>query len=224
MRMRRKRNLEERIEACKSINLGWLKDKAAELRGDIEQYVFDKYEVFGNNNPVHLEVGCGKGGFATKIAQQNPHINYLAVEMSRNVIVSAMELGMSLNLPNLKFIMGQAEYLQKMFKENSVDRIYLNFSCPFPKETYKKHRLTHSVFLDIYKEILVNKGEIHQKTDNQKLFEFSLESLSQNEWKLKNISLDLHKSNFSDNVMTEYEAKFSSQGLPIYRLEAVNIK
>lgn len=224
MRMRHKKHLEERLDACGDVSLGWLKDKAAELRGDTEQYVFDRVETFGNNNPVHLEVGCGKGGFVTQIAQLNPNINYVAVEMARNVIVSAMELVQELKLTNVKFVMGKAEYLDKMFAENTVDRIYLNFSCPFPKETYKKHRLTHKVFLDIYKKILIPNGEIHQKTDNQRLFEFSIESLSENGWILKNVSLNLHQSNFEGNVMTEYESKFAAQGLPIYRLEAVNIK
>ena len=126
------------------------------------------------------------------------------------------------NLPNLKFLMGKAEYLEKFFPENSVERIYLNFSCPYPKETYKKHRLTHPVFLEIYKHILIPGGEIHQKTDNMKLFEFSIENLSQCGFKLKNISLDLHNSGFEGNIVTEYEKRFSEQGFPIYRLEAVN--
>ena len=114
------------------------------------------------------------------------------------------------NLPNLKFLMGKAEYLEKFFPENSVERIYLNFSCPYPKETYKKHCLTHPVFLEIYKHILIPGGEIHQKTDNMKLFEFSIENLSQCGFKLKNVSLDLHNSGFEGNIVTEYEKRFST--------------
>lgn len=222
MRMRRKKYLDERLADCGSVNLGWLVDYVAEMRGEQQQRTLDVKEIFGNENPVHLEVGCGKGGFAVQIAKQNPDINYIAVEMARNVIVSAMELAIKENLPNLKFLMGKAEYLEKFFPENSVDRIYLNFSCPYPKETYKKHRLTHSGFLAIYKRILVENGEIHQKTDNMKLFEFSIESFSECGYKLKNVSLDLHNSGFEGNIVTEYEKRFSEAGFPIYRLEAVN--
>ncbi len=222
MRMRRKKNLDERLAACSSVNLGWLIDYAAESRGEVQQCTLDTMKIFGNNNPVHLEVGCGKGGFIVEAAKRNPDINFIAVEMARNVIVSAMELAMQLNLPNLKFLMGKAEYLEKFFPENSVDRIYLNFSCPYPKETYKKHRLTHSVFLEIYKKILIKDGEIFQKTDNMKLFEFSIESFSACGFKLQNISLDLHNSSYEGNIVTEYEKRFSDAGFPIYRLEAIN--
>lgn len=222
MRMRRKKYLDERLDACGNVDLGWLVDYAAEQRGETQQRTLDVREIFGNDNPVHLEVGCGKGGFAVEAARRNPDINFIAVEMARNVIVSAMELAVKENLPNLKFLMGKAEYLEKFFPENSVERIYLNFSCPYPKETYKKHRLTHPVFLEIYKHILIPGGEVHQKTDNMKLFEFSIENLSQCGFKLKNVSLDLHNSGFEGNIVTEYEKRFSEQGFPIYRLEAVN--
>lgn len=222
MRMRRKKNLDERLEACGKVHLGWLTDYAAEQRGETQQITLDCQKIFGNNNPVHLEVGCGKGAFAVQAAKNNPNINFIAVEMARNVIVSAMELAIKENVPNLRFLMGKAEYLEKFFPNSSVERIYLNFSCPYPKETYKKHRLTHEVFLRIYKKILIPGGEIHQKTDNMKLFEFSIESLSQSGFKLKNISLDLHNSSFKGNIVTEYEKRFSDNGFPIYRLEAVN--
>lgn len=222
MRMRRKKHLEERIADCFSVNLGWLVDYAAEARGETQQCILDTMKIFGNNNPIHLEVGCGKGGFVVEAAKRNPDINYIAVEMARNVIVSAMEQAKEAELPNLKFLMGKAEYLEKFFPEKSVERIYLNFSCPYPKETYKKHRLTHSGFLNIYKRILVEGGEIHQKTDNMKLFEFSIESFSECGFRLRNISLDLHNSSFEGNIVTEYEKRFSEAGFPIYRLEAIN--
>lgn len=222
MRMRHKKNLEQRLAACDSVNLGWLVDYAAEMRGETQQRTLDTEEIFGNNNPVHLEIGCGKGAFAVEIARRNPDINYIAVEMARNVIVSAMELAMKENLPNLKFLMGKAEYLEKFFPENSVERIYLNFSCPYPKESYRKHRLTHEVFLKIYHKILITGGEIHQKTDNRGLFEFSIESFSKAGYTLQNISLDLHNSKFEGNIVTEYERRFLEQGFPIYRLEAIN--
>ena len=120
MRMRRKKYLDERLDACGNVNLGWLVDYAAEQRGETQQRTLDVREIFGNDNPVHLEVGCGKGGFAVEAARRNPDINFIAVEMARNVIVSAMELAVKENLPNLKFLMGKAEYLEKFFPENSV--------------------------------------------------------------------------------------------------------
>ncbi|MCH5325421.1 MAG: tRNA (guanosine(46)-N7)-methyltransferase TrmB [Eubacterium sp.] len=221
MRMRKKKYLDERLEACGQVNLGWLTDRAAELRGETQQQTLDVGRIFGNNNPVHLEIGCGKGAFVVQAAERYPDVNFIAVEMSRNVIVAAMELAMEKRLPNLRFLMGNAEYLEKFFPPETVERIYLNFSCPFPKKAYAKHRLTHPRFLEIYKRILIPGGEIHQKTDNMHFFEFSVEQLSACGFALKNISLDLHNSDFEGNIVTEYERKFTEQGFPIYRLEAV---
>lgn len=221
MRMRKKKYLDERLGACAEVNLGWLTDYAAELRGETQQQTLDVQRIFGNDSPVHLEIGCGKGAFIVQAAERYPQINYIAVEMSRNVIVAAMELALEKKLPNLRFLMGNAEYLEKFFPPETVERIYLNFSCPFPKNSYEKHRLTHPRFLKIYKRILIPNGEIHQKTDNMHFFEFSLEKLSSCGFTLKNISLDLHSSGYEDNIITEYEKKFSDQGYPIYRLEAV---
>ena len=177
-------------------------------------------EWFGNSNPLYLEVGCGKGRFACDFAEQNPNINLIAVEKSGNVITAACEEAKKRGLKNLKFIKCGAEYLEKYLKENSVERIFLNFSCPFPKSGYATHRLTHNRFLESYKKLLKKGGEIHQKTDNMHFFEFSLEQLSASGFALKNVSLDLHKSGYEGNIMTEYEEKFASKGFPIYRLEA----
>ncbi len=220
MRMRRKKYLDERLAACDEVNLGWLTDRAAELRGQTQQRTLDVRGIFDNDAPIHLEIGCGKGAFIVQAAKREPDVNFIAVEMSRNVIVAAMELAMKERLPNLRFLMGNAEYLEKFFPPRSVERIYLNFSCPFPKNSYAKHRLTHPKFLEIYRRILVPGGEIHQKTDNMHFFEFSIESFSECGYKLKNISLDLHNSGFEGNITTEYEAKFIEQGAAIYRLEA----
>ena len=109
-----------------------------------------------------------------------------------------------------------------MFRPHSVDRLYLNFSCPFPKETYARHRLTHTRFLNIYNEVLKHGAQIHQKTDNMRLFEFSIEHFSANGFAMREVSLDLHKSGFEGNIMTEYEKRFTDMGMPIYRLVAVN--
>lgn len=224
MRMRKKRHLDERIAACSDVSLGWLQDYASEQKGINEPEIIDPLKVFGNNNPIHLEIGCGKGQFAEEIAKRNPDINFIAVEQNVNVLVTAMERTHKSGLKNLRYVMGMAEYLEKIFPENSVERIYLNFSCPFPKNTYAKHRLTHGRFLSIYRKILVSEGLILQKTDNAKFFEFSLNSFCDNDFRLRNITFDLHNSSIEGNIITEYEERFSSQGYPIYYLEAINKK
>ncbi|MGN1133727.1 MAG: tRNA (guanosine(46)-N7)-methyltransferase TrmB, partial [Oscillospiraceae bacterium] len=169
---------------------------------------------------VHMEIGCGKGRFAREIAKRYPDINFIAVEKSSNVIVEAAEKALEEDIPNLYFLRGGAEYLECYIPEHSISRIYLNFSCPFQKKSYAAHRLTHRKFLAIYDRLLVEHGEIHQKTDNQQLFEFSIEEFSQSGYKLKNVTFDLHNSDFEGNIQTEYETRFSEQGMPIYRLEA----
>lgn len=222
MRMRRKKNLDERIAACKPVML--YMQCQNEHAGDplSEEFFADSEKVFGNSNPLFLEIGCGKGGFAIEFAWQNPDINLIALEKTPNVLITGMEEEMRLGLPNLRFCLGQAEYLEHMFHTHSVDRLFLNFSCPFPKKQYANHRLTHARFLEIYRRVLKEGAEIHQKTDNMHFFEFSAEQFSQCGFPLKNVSLDLHNSGFEGNIMTEYEKRFTDLGQPIYRLEAVN--
>lgn len=222
MRMRRKKNLDERIEACREVML-YMQCQNEHANDPLsEEFFADSRKTFGNDNPLFLEIGCGKGGFAIEFARQNPDINLVAVEKTPNVLITGMEEQMKLRLPNLKFCMGQAEYLEHIFRDNTIDRIFLNFSCPFPKKSYAIHRLTHARFLEIYRKIMKENAEIHQKTDNMHFFEFSLEQLSNNGFPLKNVSLDLHNSGFQGNIMTEYEKRFTELGQPIYRLEAVN--
>lgn len=222
MRMRRKKNLDERIAACKEITL-YMQCQNEHANDPLsEEYFVDVQKVFGNNNPLYLEIGCGKGGFALEFARRNPDINLIAVEKTYNVIVTGMEAQMKERLPNLRFCLGQAEYLDHLFHDHTVDRLFLNFSCPFPKKQYANHRLTHARFLEIYRKVLKNGAEIHQKTDNMHFFEFSIEQFSANGFPLKNVSLDLHNSGFEGNIMTEYEKRFTDLGQPIYRLEAVN--
>lgn len=220
MRMRKKRHLDERMEQCGKVCLGWLPDYIAEERQREYAERFDPVKIFGNGNPVHLEIGCGKGKFIQQMAEENPDINFVALEQTANVLITAMERTMKSGVKNLKYYAGKAEYLEKVFPPQSVERIYLNFSCPYPKESYAKHRLTHPVFLSIYRNIITEGGFIKQKTDNQRLFEFSIENFSQNGWKLRNISLDLHNSKITGNIITEYEQRFSEMGMPIFYLEA----
>lgn len=219
MRMRRKKHLEERLAECGDYIIYMDREDRNYQVKDTEN-ILDYETVFDNRNPVHLEIGCGKGQFACEIAKRNPGINYLAVEKSSNVIVDAAEKAISEDIPNLRFLRGGAEYLESYIPSGSVGMIYLNFSCPFPKKSYAAHRLTHRNFLAIYEKLLADGGEIHQKTDNRAFFEFSLEEFSQSGWTLKNISLDLHNSDFEGNIVTEYEKRFSQAGFPIYRLEA----
>ena len=222
MRMRRKKNLDERLAACKEVMLYMQCQNEHANDALSEEFFADSRKIFGNDNPLFLEIGCGKGGFAIEFARQNPDINLIAVEKTPNVLVTGMEEQMKLRLPNLRFCMGQAEYLDHLFHDGTIDRIFLNFSCPFPKNRYAMHRLTHARFLAIYHKIMKENAEIHQKTDNMHFFEFSLEQLSNNGFPLKNISLDLHNSGFEGNIMTEYEKRFTDLGQPIYRLEAGN--
>ncbi len=220
MRMRKKRHLGERLEAVSDyLYISNSDDRNFNTAINNKDYI-DFADWFGKEQPLYLEIGCGKGKFAAEFAKENPDVNLIAVEKDANVIVSACELAKEYGLTNLKFIKAGAEYLERHIKEKSIERIFLNFSCPFPKKKYASHRLTAENFLKIYRNILKQDGEIHQKTDNMQLFEFSIEQLSNGGFALKNVSLDLHNSNFEGNIVTEYENRFVSMGLPIYRLEA----
>lgn len=220
MRMRRKRNLDQRLADCKDKLFEIITDELNFEKAIQNKEYIDFDKIFGNDNPTVLEIGCGKGKFACEYAKAHPEQNVIAVEKYGNVIVEACERAIEDGIDNLYFIKGNAEYLPKYIKDGSVERIFLNFSCPFPKNKYAIHRLTHHRFLSIYRLLLCEGGEIHQKTDNMHFFEFSIEEFSQNGFALKNVSLDLHRSGFEDNIMTEYESRFSSMGMPIYRLEA----
>ena len=220
MRMRRKRNLDQRLADCKDKLFEIITDELNFEKAIQNKEYIDFDKIFGNDNPTVLEIGCGKGKFACEYAKAHPEQNVIAVEKYGNVIVEACERAIEDGIDNLYFIKGNAEYLPKYIKDGSVEGIFLNFSCPFPKNKYAIHRLTHHRFLSIYRLLLCEGGEIQQKTDNMHFFEFSIEEFSQNGFALKNVSLDLHRSGFEDNIMTEYEARFSSMGMPIYRLEA----
>lgn len=169
--------------------------------------------VFGNNNPIHIEVGMGKGNFILKNAIKYPNINFIGIEKFDSAIVRAIKKIEDYNLPNLKLIRMDAEEINEVFSKE-VECMYLNFSDPWPKERHEKRRLTHHKFLKLYDEIFESKNLIIQKTDNRKLFEYSISSLSNYGYKIDNISCDLHKDN-DDVITTEYEEKFMTIG-PIY--------
>lgn len=177
------------------------------------------HEVFEKKQPLHIEIGTGKGRFITGMAKANPDINYIGIELQDSIIVTALDKIIEDELTNIKLMNVNAADLAEYFEKGEVDRVYLNFSDPWPKARHAKRRLTYKTFLNIYEDILVKNGEIHFKTDNQGLFEFSLMSFSEYGMILKDVSLDLHNSAFEGNIMTEYEEKFSSKGNRIYRCE-----
>lgn len=189
-----------------------------------EQFKGKWKEHFGNDNPIHVEFGCGKGGFITQLAIRNPHINYIAAERAETVVYKACKKANATEeIPgNLRFLYFDVKKCEEIFEQGEVERLYLNFSDPWPKKRHADRRLTYRTFLDSYSNILEVNGEIHFKTDNKGLFASSIEEFSLRNWLLKNVTLDLHNSGMEDNIMTEYEKKFSELGFTINRLEAVN--
>ena len=185
-------------------------------------------EVFGNQNPVQIEVGMGKGQFIMDMARLHPEVNYIGIEMYDSVLLRAVQKIEQLEekLPNLYFIRTDARNLPEIFGKEEVDRIYLNFSDPWPKDRHTKRRLTSRQFLERYDQILVKHGQVEFKTDNRPLFEFSLDEIREAGWTLLAHTFDLHhdKQMMEGNVMTEYEEKFSSAGNPIHKFIAVHEK
>ena len=176
-------------------------------------------EVFGNENPIHIEVGMGKGKFLMELAQQNPDINYVGIEMYSSVLLKAIQKRETLELTNICFMCVDARKLADIFKKGEVAKIYLNFSDPWPKDRHARRRLTSVQFLNRYVNFLAADGGLTFKTDNRPLFDFSLEQVELAGWEMVNYTFDLHHSEYAEgNVMTEYEEKFSAMGNPICRM------
>ena len=185
-----------------------------EIRGSWADY-------FGDDLPIHLEIGMGKGRFVMDMARLHPEIHYIGIEMYSSVLVRALEKIDEDPLENVHFIRMNAEYICQVFGPGEVEKIYLNFSDPWPKERHVKRRLTSRQYLERYENILSENGSLAFKTDNQDLFTFSLEEIKEKDWILDQSTFDLHHSGCLDgNVMTEYEEKFAGQGKPICMLEA----
>lgn len=178
-----------------------------------------KKEVFGNNNPIRIEIGMGKGRFLMDLAELNPDINYVGIEKYSSVLLRAIQKQEQRQLPNVIFIRMDAENIADVFAPEEVDRIYLNFSDPWPKDRHAKRRLPSREFLGRYDKILKADGVVEFKTDNKDLFEFALEEVEPAGWNLDAVTYDLHKDEVMNqgNVMTEYEERFSSLGNPIYK-------
>ena len=215
--MHKKSHLEERLAACDSIlTVADLTQKNMKLAAQ-ERKLLNYASVFSNSNPVHLEIGCGKGGFVNKMATLHPDVNFLAVEKISNVMIEACESALSLGIKNVHFLICAAEVLPKYIPENSVERIYLNFSNPLPKLGYVKQRLTNPRFLEIYKKLLVPGGEIWQKTDDEAFFDYSLASYEEAGLKILSVCRDLEAHPFEGNVITEHERRFMDEGKKIFR-------
>ena len=175
--------------------------------------------IFNNDNPIHIEIGMGKGQFIMGLAKNNPDINYIGIEKYSSVLVRALDKRESLETDNLMFLRMDAEDITEYFAPGEVSRIYLNFSDPWPKDRHAKRRLTSSQFLERYDKILAKDGHIQFKTDNRPLFDFSLEEIRQAGWIIDMYDFDLHKDGpAKDTIMTEYEEKFFNQGKPICKL------
>ena len=189
------------------------------------QYILDNQdnkpvnlqEIFKNEFPVQIEIGMGKGYFIHTMAKQHPNINFIGIEMFDSVIIRALERVIEEPLENLFLIRTDANFLPLLFPHQSIQRIYLNFSDPWPKNRHEKRRLTNPKFLDIYKQLLVSDGEIHFKTDNKKLFDYSLEVIEEYPMELTYTTRDLHRESIP-NIRTEFEEKFAKQGKKIYKL------
>ena len=210
MRLRKVKGAKEAIEASSLV----IHD-AQEKKGRWQ-------EVFGNSNPIHIEIGMGKGRFLTALAKQNPDINYIGIERYDSVLVRALEKReQEEEITNLFYLCEDAKNIAEIFSTGEVDRIYLNFSDPWPKDRHAKRRLISTEFFARYNQILAKDGAVMFKTDNRILFDFSLEQVPLAGWQLKDVTFDLHHSKFAEgNIMTEYEEKFSSLGNQIFRLVA----
>ena len=208
MRLRNIKGAREAIEASPYVIM------------DPENYRGRWHEVFENAHPLRLEVGMGKGQFIMEQARRHPEINFIGIEMYSSVLIRALQKMEEEELPNLKFLRIDARTLPECFAQGAVDRIYLNFSDPWPKDRHAKRRLTSRQFLARYDQVLKSDGIIEFKTDNRPLFDFSLEEAKEANWHIDLCTYDLHHEEelMQDNIMTEYEARFSAQGNLIHKM------
>lgn len=187
-----------------------------------EKMSYKLNEVFKNNNPIHVELGCGKGKFLRETALKNQDINYIGFEKSVKVAYRCAKSTFENDPDNYYIVYSNGDIIKDVFSPKSIDRIYLNFSDPWPKPSHYKRRMTHKSFLDVYRYVLSANGEIHMKTDNDDLFEYSVEQFKEDNWDLNMVVRDLHNSPYNEgNIMTEYEEKFAEEGKPINKLIAI---
>lgn len=207
MRMRKKKNSDARFERCNGYTI--------ETEGLKEVF----YDHFDRERPLEMEIGSGKGRFIVTLAEQNPEKQYISIERVQDCIIMGMEKALKKELSNIKFFCINAENLTELMPEKSIDTIYLNFSDPWPKSRYAKRRLTHRRMVKCYLPLLKEGGKICFKTDNRGLFDFSVEEFKELGFELSELTYDLHSTD-TPNIMTEYEERFSSMGVPINRFVA----
>ena len=219
MRIRKKKHLEERIEKVKDIVLFADRDIANIQLAIQDKKYFEYNSLFNNDNPVSLEVGCGKAGFITEVARQNPLENYIAVELLQNIIVMGAERVKKEGIKNIMFFNCGAEYLPRYIKPSSIKTIFLNFSPPYPAGTYENRRLTKDSLIEAYKDFLVPSGEVLQKTDDKDFFDYSFNQFVKFGFIVEDVSKKIESGEIP-NVETEYEKKFRAQNMPVYALRA----
>ena len=195
-------------------------DFVTPLGGDWQHFAGAWAETFGRRAPLHIEIGVGKGDFITELASRHPNVNYVGLEAQQGVLYFAARKAAERKLKNIRLLVFDAAHLTELFAPQEADRIYLNFSDPWPKKRHAKRRLTSEVFLTRYHTVLAEGGEIRFKTDNMGLFAYSLEMMGREGWRLTDVTHDLHALGEADNIMTEYERKFSARGAKIGRLVA----
>ena len=215
MRIRRKKGLDERVAQADNIIL-IDKQKVNVLEAIKDKRYIETEKLFGNANPVDLEIGCGKGKFVTEMAKKHPERNYLAVDCIANIIIVAADLAKQENLCNVKFLNTGAEYLPRYIKEHSIENLYLNFSPPYPQSSYENRRLTNDRYLSVFKPLLTACGRIYQKTDDRGFFEYSMAKFDSHGFMVENVSDKV----LDGEVQTEFEIKYKNMGVPIYKLIA----
>ncbi len=199
MRLRKKPHIDEKLQAFADFV----------TVGEVAPLVKDA------SRKLYVEVGTGKGDFITQIAERNPQINFVGMEVEATVVLAAARKVREKNLSNVRLLVVDVNRIAEIFSEHAVDRLYINFCDPWPKKRHAKRRLTHANFLALYRKILAPDGEIFFKTDNRGLFDFSLEQFASAGMIVRDVTNDLHASEPADNIRTEYETKFSAQGVPI---------
>lgn len=219
MRIRKKKHLDERIEKVRDVVLVALHDiPNIRLANEDKKYI-DFSLLFGNSNPVNLEIGCGKAGFITECAKKYPNENFFAVELLQNIIVMGAERVKKEKVSNVRFFNCGAEYLPRYIRPNSIKTLYLNFSPPYPAGTYENRRLTNSTLIENYKDFLAKDGVVLQKTDDKDFFEYSFSQFEKFGFIVEDISEKINNGEI-DNIETEYESKFRAKNMPIYALRA----
>ena len=199
MRLRRKPHIDEKLQSFTDFV----------TRGEVQPIVKD------SSRELHVELGTGKGDFITQIAERNPQINFVGLEVEATCVLAAARKVREKNLHNVRLIVFDVENITEIFSAHEVDRLYINFCDPWPKKRHAKRRLTHARFLELYRKILKPDGEIFFKTDNRGLFDFSLEQFALAGLEVRDVTNDLHAAEPPENIRTEYENKFSAAGVPI---------